>query len=437
MDKHPLIQQYLSSVCMQIRARELHKEIRQEMAVHLEELVGCKREEGADEETAVRWALEQMGDPETVGAGLNRVHKPRIAWGLIGGLAALLIISLVAMYAVGLSYAAVPNGPFNGYHFLQNKMVFTFLGLGVAAVLVFFDYRKLRAYSLMIYTGAVLVTFLTMAYGHQVNGVRGYLYIAGFGMDWTTVSVFVFILCAAGMMLDKEKSLKAWCVQQLLFVAVPAGLYLGANSFSSLFLYTSAYLILSYYIRRSWKELIPVVSSGALFFLNFLFSKDYAMERLTAFLDRGSDPLGAGYMYIRVDEAVRSAGWWGHGFAAVNTRLPMIHTDTLFTYLIYSLGWLAGGAIVLCIVLLLVQMVSIVLEVKDPYGKGLVAGLAALFAVQFVWSIGMSVGMLPIMGISLPLIGYGGSQLLIHMAALGLMLSVYRRKDMIRVPARR
>lgn len=435
MDKHLLVEQYLSSVCREVKARELHKEIRQEMADHLDDLIALKRSEGSDEEEAVQWAVAQMGDPETVGAGLNQVHKPKMAWGLIGGLALLLVISLVAMYAVELSYAAMKDSIYNQFpaRFLQKQAVFAGIGLVLTAVFFFVDYRRLQSYSWALYTGAILLMLGTAGFGHTINGMRAYFAIGGLSINWIAISPYALILAAAGILLQMDNSQRSAWQQQLLLVAVPASLFIYSRSFSSLFIYGFGYLVLFAVSRRSWRELVPSMLAAGVLTGWYLSSLHYITMRLAAFFDRHSDPLGAGYMYIQIDHAVRTAGWWGHGLASVTTRLPMIHTDTVFTYLIYSLGWVAGGIVLLGAVLLIHQMVHVFVEVRDPYGKLLVSGLAALFAVQFIWSLGMSLGLLPLLGIGVPFISYGGSQIVIQLAALGLILGVYRRKDMIRV----
>ncbi|WP_165971892.1 FtsW/RodA/SpoVE family cell cycle protein [Paenibacillus piri] len=432
-DNHPLIDDYLSSVCGCVKARELHKEIRQEMAGHLEELVHAKRGEGWDEEAAAQWAIRQMGDPEAVGRELNKVHKPRIPWGLVCWVAVLLVISLVAMYAVELAYATNENSAFASFHFLLRKAQFTMIGLLIMALLLFFDYRKLLNYSWAIYACTLLVSLAAIVWGPQVNGMKGYLYFGPVSIDWINVSPFLFILAAAGSLHNRDSSKRSLALQHLLFVFIPASVYLIAPSMSSLLIYASAYLLLLCAVRTGWfaagSQALVFGAIGGLYIVS-----GYGRMRLEAFFHRYDHSMDAGYMYVQIDDAIRSAGWWGHGFAAVNKKLPYIHSDTIFTYLIYSMGWLAGGVIVTCAVWFAVHLLRILVEVRDGYGKLLISGLSALLMVQFIWSIGMSLGVLPILGgASLPFVSYGGSHLLVEMAAMGVIFSVYRRKDTIRI----
>lgn len=432
-ERHPLIDDYLAHVCFRVKARELHKDIKQEMESHLDELMSLKREEDWDEEASARWAIEQMGDADAVGAGLNRVHKPRVPWGLVGWVAVLLVISLVAMYAVELSYAAAPGNRFAQFDWLLRKAVFTAAGLVVMGVLLWFDYRKLLHYSWILYGGTVLISLGVVMFGRQVNGIKGYLTFGPLVIDWMSVSPFLFIVSAAGILHGLDSSRRSSWIQTALFVVVPSALYGIAPSVSSLVLYIFAYLLLLYSTRKSWKAVLSQ-ALVLLFPTVLLLNSPYGLQRLAGFFHRYDDPQNTGYYYVQIDSAIRSAGWWGHGWASVNARLPEIHNNTIFTYLIYSLGWIAGAVIATCFVLFVVQIIQMMLEVRDRYGKMLITGLAGLFTLQVVWSLGMSLGVLPILGgIAIPFVSYGGSHLLMELAAVGIMFSVYRRKDMIRV----
>ncbi|WP_028551048.1 FtsW/RodA/SpoVE family cell cycle protein [Paenibacillus sp. UNC451MF] len=432
-DNHPVIDDYLASVVRQVRARELHKDIRQEIADHLEELVSLKRGEGSNEEEATRWAVSQMGEPSTVGAELNKVHKPRIPWGLIGWVAVLLLISFVAMYAVELSYAEGKRVQ-SSIPFLLLKLMFSGIGLAVMLALQFFDYRRMLRYSWMIFIGTAVISVGVVLFGRQINGMKAYIVFGPyFSLDWMTTSIYLFIIAAAGLLYSMDSRQRSRWKQHLLLLIVPSFLYMLGPSISSLLLYVCSYMILLYSATKSWRVLLPPVMMLLAAFSSIFSISRYALDRLSAFWNPYADPNGAGYTYVQINQSIRSAGWWGHGLGVSNVRLPEIHTDNLFTYLVYSLGWLTGMGIVVCAVLFAVQMLHVIANVRDRYGKMITSGLAAMLALQFTWNLGMSLGLLPILGgISLPFLSYGGSHLLAEMAAMGIMFSVYRRKDMIR-----
>jgi len=432
IEGHPVIEDYLDDVCSRVKARELHNDIKQEMRDHLDELMSSKREEGLDEEAAARWAVGQMGDAESVGVGLNQVHKPRIPWGLACWVTVLLIMSLVAMYAVELSYAATPGRKMFSDLLFRNAL-FMAAGLVVMGTLVFFDYRKLLHYCWFLYWATVLISIGAIMFGQQVNGLKSYISFGPFSINWTGVSPFLFIVSAAGVIHSMEETRRSAWIQAALFIAVPAFLYGIAPNLSSLFFYTFAYLILVYSARKSFKDVLLQVPLFAVPAALLLLRSQYSWDRIAVFFRRQDDPLGRGYIYVQIDEAIRSAGWWGHGWAAVNNKLPDIHSSTVITYLIYSLGWVVGGIIVACFLFFIIQSIHILLQVRDRFGKMLISGMAGLIGFQLVWSLGLSLGVLPFVGLATPFLSYGGSHLLVELAVVGLIISIYRRKDMIRV----
>ncbi|WP_171056489.1 FtsW/RodA/SpoVE family cell cycle protein [Paenibacillus sinopodophylli] len=143
------------------------------------------------------------------------------------------------------------------------------------------------------------------------------------------------------------------------------------------------------------------------------------------------DPEGADYVRVSIIDAIRSAGMWGRGFGVPNHRLPYIQSESIFTYLIYSLGWAFGIGMFVIATLLISKVIIVASKLNDSYAKALTIGLSAIIGFQFVWSIFMSVGLLPVLSIGMPLISYGGANGIIELMALGIILSVYRRRNMV------
>ncbi|NEN83799.1 FtsW/RodA/SpoVE family cell cycle protein [Paenibacillus elgii] len=432
--EHENVRDYLSSVCSQIRARELHKDIRRELESHLEELVLDKEAEGASREEAVAWAIRQMGDPVTVGRELHRIHKPRMHWGLLFGLIVFLGLGVFAMYSIESSYAAMrPNG-LGGVGFAIFKMFFIALGLPVLLVFYFMDYRKLKAWSLLMYYLAAVGMLYVLLFGHQVNGARSYLSIGRFSIDLTTVTSYLFIAAAAGLLLDwRGQKRNFWLKSMLAFVLVPVMLYIMVPSLSTILFYLASYGILCGVVTRKW-WLALLQTGGILLLLGGAFLiRFYLSQRVLAFLNPDRDPSGAGYMYIQMKEALGSAGWWGHGFGAVNPKLPYVHSELIFTYLVYSFGWGVGIAVAVAAVYFVARLLHSMGQVRETYGKMLIVAATSIIGAQFGYCIGMSLGLLPITSVVLPFVSYGGTHTLIEMAVIGLVLGIYRRKDMIRL----
>lgn len=432
--EHEDVRDYLSSVCSQIRARELHKDIRRELESHLEELVLDKEAEGASREEAVDWAIRQMGDPVTVGRELHRIHKPRIHWGLLLGLIAFLGLGVFAMSSIESSYGRLRSGGIGELAF--RKMIF--IGMGFLGLLAFYfmDYRKLKAWSLFMYGVAAVGMICTILFGSEVNGARSFLALFGISLEWTTISSYLFIAAAAGLLLDWwEQKRRFWLKSIVAFILVPFVLYAIVPSLSTILFYLIGYGSLCGVITRKWW--LALLQAGGILLLSGVMaamaSPLYMKNRLSAFVNPVIDPSGAGYMYIQMKAAISSAGWWGHGFGAVNPKLQYIHSELILTYLVYSFGWGVGISVAGAVVYFVARMLHSMGQVRDTYGKMLIVAATSLIGAQFGYCIGMSLGLLPITSVVLPFVSYGGTHIIVEMAIIGLVLGIYRRKDMIRL----
>ncbi|EQB89536.1 cell division protein FtsW (lipid II flippase) [Clostridium punense] len=110
--------------------------------------------------------------------------------------------------------------------------------------------------------------------------------------------------------------------------------------------------------------------------------------------------------------------------------IPNLHTDFLFTYIVYTFGWIAAAILITLIVVFILKIITVAKVTKNAYGKLIVSGFIAVLTTEFLLNIGMNFGIAPIVGISLPFMSFWCSQLLINMTIVGLILSVYRRKDL-------
>ncbi|UUZ91293.1 permease prefix domain 1-containing protein [Paenibacillus sp. P25] len=197
MDKHPLVIDYVSDVCRQVKAKELRKDIREELISHLEELMQFKRDQGLSDDEAAQWAIEQMGDTYSVAKGLNQVHKPRIPWTILGSLALLFMITLVSMYAVDLGYRANLGFEFN--YFFKRQTFYIAIGLIALFGLSRIHYKRLLHYSWWLYGGTVVLMWAAFVWGPRVNG-SVYLAIGSFALNIMGIGTYCLIVSAAGIL---------------------------------------------------------------------------------------------------------------------------------------------------------------------------------------------------------------------------------------------
>jgi cell division protein FtsW (lipid II flippase) len=416
------VRQFLNEVCRQVKAKEVHREIKLELQSHILELVEEQLAAGIGREQAIEQALRQMGNPGQIGNQLHLSHRPRIDWSLIGLIAMFIGIGLAAMYAVELASSG------NSRLFFK-KIAYSGIGIVLMLGLCFSDYRKLLPYSRPLYVITLLVMLWTLLFGQQVNG-SPYLSLGFTTLNFVAVSPFLLILCLAGIMTSQWKS-QGFPMKMALYVLIPGVLYAAGHSIISLIIYLTGFGFMYFSIRRHIGKLLCYITPLLMIGLPVLWTPTLYRYRFLGFINPYSDPLGSGYMTIQSIVAIQSAGWWGHGFASVLRTLPIIESEMLFTYLTYSLGWTTGIGICGVVVFFLLRLADIANKIKDSYGKLVVKGLLAIFSIQFIWSILMSFGLLPMSGISLPFISNGGMLAVMQMASIGIILNIYRQKDMI------
>ncbi|GGG90987.1 FtsW/RodA/SpoVE family cell cycle protein [Paenibacillus radicis (ex Gao et al. 2016)] len=443
IQEHEVVRLYLRRVCGHIKAKSVHSDIQQELLAHLEELVEEKEQEGYGQKEAIRLAVAQMGDPDDVGRQFHQAHKPRANWGLLALVAVFVAIALTAMYSVQLA-----GNQRMTTDFLVNKMVYIGIGLGIMAGLYFFfDYRKLQKYSWHLYGLTVLVMIVLAYFGNQVNGKKGWISIPYFTFDGVWICLHLFILSIIGILLrSSEKAATAgkgrrivYGLKDMLFCFVlPCLLFLSMSTHTYLFIYlTCLVIVMTVYVRRWLLLSSGMLAAVVMLGLYLLFDRSFQYilsERLSSFLKLTDNP-DSTYMTRMSVQAIHDGGLWGQGFGVSNRTLPFIHSEMIFTYLTYSMGWVMAGLILTVVIMFMAQIGIMISRLRDRYAKGLVIGLFSILCLQFLWCIGMSFGWLPMTEMRLPFISYGGTSTLLELSAIGLFLSAYRRKDMIPSPS--
>jgi len=156
------------------------------------------------------------------------------------------------------------------------------------------------------------------------------------------------------------------------------------------------------------------------------------MVRILAFLDPEKYADGAGFMTLKIQEIMERAGWFGwFGQPVSRNFIPEAHTNLVFVSFTYYYGWLFAIVLVAILSLFAARMMVILPKVKDSYGRLLLIGGMALYGVQFVSNIGMAFGLFPLTSMSLPFMSYGLMPTVLNAVIIGVVLSVYRRKDLV------
>ncbi|ABW19883.1 FtsW/RodA/SpoVE family cell cycle protein [Alkaliphilus oremlandii] len=444
---------FLNEVCKEIKYHGVHKNISEEIQGHIDEIADQYIENGMEEEQAIQRAIVQMGDPAEIGKELNKTHRPKTEWSILVLIGAMVSIGGITLFALA-NDAAFSS--FEG--FLVNYLIYTVMGFVALIGCFFFDYTKLEKYSMYIfigtivclgiYEGFVLGVFTGTFWGTSVYGP--YIRLGRFAFSTIDMIVLIFIVSFSGIVnkwatgdiknMIKLLALAAMACILMVYLSLARAMLLSAG-----FLVMITKAILDKEFNGSKKGYLLSIYGGGitivcavLIWVYRNIGIHYRADRVAVFLNPQLDPLGAGYVDALLKKLLSNAKLFGANdqlyLMQGNTpriALPEANTDFIFTYIVSAFGWIAGIITIMVIVLAIVRMFLATRKINHPYGRYLASAIVTIFSLQAVANILMNMGMFPITSFSLPFISYGGSNFVVNMALVGLLLSVYRRKDLL------
>ena len=317
------------------------------------------------------------------------------------------------------------------------QVVWVVLGACAYAAASAFDYRRLRTIALGLYAGMILMLLAVHLVGHTALGARRWLSVAGFPLEPSELSKLLLVVVLAAYLSRRERPSDhlAWrdFGGALLLTAPPACLILTQPDLgTTIVLVAVLFGMLFLAGARAWQLFTFALTGGvALPLLPYLLH-GYQRRRLEIFLDPSQDPLGAGYNLMQARIAIGAGGLFGqgwlHGLQGQLGFVPERATDFVFAIFAEEFGLLGSLVLLTVFGLLLIRLLRSAAAAPDRFGELLAGGVFVLILVQVVENVGMNIGLLPIAGIPLPLISYGGSAMITTLAALGLVQSVMLRR---------
>lgn len=403
---------FLKEVTNHIKSKEAKDLVATELDFHLKQAKDMWIGKGLSEEVAEDKAVEQMGSPIKLGQELNKLHKPKIDWFLIGLLVAAMGLGFLPVIALG-----------HANDLLLNKVIFVILGIATAIGMMLFDYRKLEKLGWLFYTIGILILLAIKCFPTiSVNG-EALIKIGPIKIDCLMTIPFFFLAWASFFNNSRLKFIH-------LFILYVFSLYLFLTTsiMVPIYIYITMVFIMLWWSKLGKKTAWLITMLPICFFIiRDLFSwsavKEYRIARILGFLNPEHDQ-----WYLRLKEAMASAGWFGT-YGNIKS-IPATHTDFVFASLTYYYGYVLALVLVVILSLFAVRIMNIAYKINDGYGKLLLVGGVTLFVIHFICNVGMTLGILPRVSISLPFISYGLIPTLFHAFIIGIVLSVYRRKDM-------
>jgi rod shape determining protein RodA len=346
-----------------------------------------------------------------------------------------LLLSALLLAAIGVFtiYSATHSGRSGDLYLKQLYLI----GLGMAALLLalLVDYRRLADRAFLLYAATVVALLYVLRFSPVIAGTRRWILLGGFQLQPSELAKIVAALLVAKIFAESRMEtlglrdvLAPGAAVGLLAVLIAREPDLGTAA-CLIPLFLAVAFLAGLRMKAVMALLVVALVAVALAWPNL---QDYQKKRVYTFLDPSLDPQGAGYQKIQSRIAVGSGGLmgkgWKQGSQAQLGYLPARHTDFVFSVLAEELGFLGVVTVLGLYLLLLWRMLETAQLARDRVGAFLAAGIAATFAFQVVYNVAMVAGLVPVKGLPLPLMSYGGSSILASLIAVGLILNVRMRR---------
>jgi len=339
-----------------------------------------------------------------------------------------MLLCLLILAGMGLAtlYAAVHLGDIGLWH---RQMAYWALGILVLAGLCFIPLHFVALASWPMYIMALVLLLIVPIIGTVQMGARRWIDLGLFALQPSEFMKWALLLFLAFWFSSRDARRLSSLYIPVLFTVAPACLILMQPDLGTTLLILAAALAMILAAGLPWRWLGYLIAS-LLVSLPILWNNlhQYQRQRVLSFLDPQLDPLGAGYHVIQSTIAIGSGGIFGKGYLqGTQDRLhflPEQHTDFIFSVLAEEGGLIAAGLLLLAYGILIIRILMIGARASSRFGAMLCVGIASIFTLYITVNIGMVSGLLPVVGLPLPFISYGGSALVTLLATMGLVLRV-------------
>jgi rod shape determining protein RodA len=376
--------------------------------------------------------------------GFRRTRMTHSFWGfdpiLTVAVGLLLFIGTLLVYAATRDwYASIGLDP---QYYLKRHVINIVIGILLAWGTTVIDYRMLRAYTPVVWGLGVigLTAVLIPGIGTEVNGAQAWIPLPGGFQIQPAELAKISIIVGMSMLLteyrhENDEPTNKDVIQALLIAAIPVGLILLQPDMGTVFIISISVVEMigaSGAPTRWVVGLILVALLGGFGATKLGVIKEYQVKRLQSFVDPNADSQGAGYQLRQARITVGSGGFLGTGLfdgPQTNGRfVPAQQTDFIFTVAGEQLGFLGSGFILLLYLTIFMRAFAIARRSTDAFGRLVCIGVLSWFAFQTFENIGMTLGLMPMTGVPLPFLSYGGSSMFANLIGFGLLQNVYARQ---------
>ncbi|MDQ0273189.1 FtsW/RodA/SpoVE family cell cycle protein [Cytobacillus purgationiresistens] len=407
---------FLERLLSQIRTKEVRQQVKREIDSHIELSIQKLVKQGFSKEEAEKTAVAQMGDPVQLGVEMNKLHRPKIDWKLLSLYGLAILISFLPFYFIQ-----------EGQMPLLKQVVGAIIGVALVFGGMFFDYRRLKNYGYLYYLVGILLLLLVFTLGWSAYSVGGsFRFQIGSIHADSTITIPLFLLAFASLL---SKKTPIW-ILNLLFL-LPVLLYIAAIANVNAMIYTSMIFGMFIWTVRKNKNRIFTASGFLIFSIGIIlfFLKEYQWQRIINIFSNKNNGELYGYIELQITKLLNEAPLLGVPRMESYLILPEAQTNFILVFLIHQLGWLPFALIMIILFGLLARMLWLIAPIKDPFGQLLIFGGSMLYSAPLLYNVFMVLGFLPISGFYVPLLSYGIVVNWLYAFIIGMVLSIFRRKD--------
>lgn len=350
-------------------------------------------------------------------------------WPLLLAATLLASIGLVEIYSATMSLESD--------NYFSRQLVWVSVGITLALIIGIIDYHFVSEQIPWIYAASLLLLVYTMVFGRVVNGARSWVFFGPVGFQPSEL-VKIVVVVALARYFSELRTRRPYLgamdiVRAVVICGIPMALVLAQPDLGTALTYVPV-LAFGLLIRGLRPAIFVVAAIGIALLLptSWLFLKDYQKDRILTFLDPERDPLGTGYQVLQSKIAVGSGGFWGKGLFRGSQNqlgfLPTRQTDFIFSVIAEELGFIGVLAALGLLSFVVFRAVSNAQTSRDSLGLFIAMGVAGIFSFHTIINVAMVIGFVPITGIPLPFLSYGGSSLIMAFIGLGLIINVRRQR---------
>jgi rod shape determining protein RodA len=360
-------------------------------------------------------------------AGVDRRLLQNVDWLLLAAAGAVIALGTVTLATLNVSRA--------GDALVYRQLLWVAVGAVAMILVASIDYRNLVRVAPLLYLAGLMGLAVVFVIGRSVSGARRWIPLGGVTVQPAELFKFAFVLMVVWVLTTRwaQPVRKGALAVATLVFAIPFVLIVRQPDLGTALILAPilGLLLIGAGIRLRLLGGL-VVAALALLPVVWFFLKDYQRERIMVYLDPYRDPLGTAYNVIQAKIAIGSGQLLGKGITgATQSRLaflPERHTDFIFAVFAEMWGFVGCLVLLVCYAFLLIRGFDIAATAREPLGRLVALGAIGLITAQTFINLGMVTGLLPIVGIPLPMMSYGGSSMVVSMMALGLLLSVRMRQ---------